>query len=380
MNNIKKCFIAFAILMIGLGAGDAMRGIFSVIFSEHFSLSSNELSQIISISYVGNLIFLGFGGYIIDRINKKIAFQIFIIIWLSAQTLFAFTDNYICILIGMFFIMGTSTLLNTTINIVTPSVFKTSPAFFVNCLFFVQGIGTSFSQSIIGNWAKNFDNWHSINWGLIIIGIISFIIVAFCDFGKNKSEKKIKFNIKKEVFTSKFLILTFMMGCYFIAEHGVLNWAVIYGTNGLNMDSGIISNYIAIFFGGITIGRFIFGFIIDKLGIFKSLRYFSISAAILFLIGVIGGKSTLVIFSLSGLLFSIIYPTLVMSISKLWSKDIAMSISGLVISIASIADIMFNYLFGNITSYLGYKVSFTILPIFMCFYAVVMFLFSKKFE
>ena len=52
MNKKKNIitFAAFLILMVGLGANDAMRGIFSTIFSAHFQLSTAQLSQIVTVS------------------------------------------------------------------------------------------------------------------------------------------------------------------------------------------------------------------------------------------------------------------------------------------------------------------------------------------
>ena len=52
--------------------------------------------------------------------------------------------------------------------------------------------------------------------------------------------------------------------------------------------------------------------------------------------------------------------------------------SGIIISIASLADIAFNALFGNIADILGYKNAFIIMPIFMIIYSLIMFIFSKK--
>lgn len=50
-------------------------------------------------------------------------------IWMAALAVFAFTDNYYLLLAGMFCAMGASTLLNTTLNLVTPLLFASSPAF-----------------------------------------------------------------------------------------------------------------------------------------------------------------------------------------------------------------------------------------------------------
>lgn len=374
LKSKQTIFFSFAVLMFALGASDAMRGVFSFIFTEHFSLNANGLSGIVTISYIGNLLFLAIGGNIIDRMNTKYAFQMFIMILILSQLLFLLTDSYSYLLCGMFVAMGTSTLLNTTINISTPTIFEKSPAFLVNLLFFIQGIGTSLSQSVIGNIAVDFNSWHKVNLGLITIGLIPFILSFFIDFGKKIKKQKI--SVRSEIFSSDFIVMVIMMGCYFIAEHGVLNWLVMYITNGLNLTSA--NTYTSIFFGLITIGRLVLGAFVDKIGVLKSLRYFSIIAAVMFFIGVIGGKKTLILLSLSGFMFSIIYPTLVMLISRIWDINIATSMSGIIISIASLADIAFNALFGNIADIIGYKNAFIIMPIFMIIYSLIMFIFSKK--
>ena len=51
-------YLSFGIVMAGLGANDALRGVFSPIFKDHFTLSSVQISMIIVMSYAGNLIFL----------------------------------------------------------------------------------------------------------------------------------------------------------------------------------------------------------------------------------------------------------------------------------------------------------------------------------
>ena len=157
------------------------------------------------------------------------------------------------------------------------------------------------SQSVIGNIAVDFNSWHTVNLGLIIIGLIPFILSFFMSFG-NKTKKE-KISVKNKIFSADFIIMVIMMGCYFIAEHGVLNWLVMYITTGLNLTSNVANTYTSIFFGLITIGRLVLGAFVDKIGVLKSLRYFSIIAAVMFFIGVIGGEKTLILLSLSGLCF-----------------------------------------------------------------------------
>ena len=53
LKSKQTIFFSFAVLMFALGASDAMRGVFSFIFTEHFSLNANGLSNIVTISYIG---------------------------------------------------------------------------------------------------------------------------------------------------------------------------------------------------------------------------------------------------------------------------------------------------------------------------------------
>lgn len=43
LKSKQTIFFSFAVLMFALGASDAMRGVFSFIFTEHFSLNANGL-------------------------------------------------------------------------------------------------------------------------------------------------------------------------------------------------------------------------------------------------------------------------------------------------------------------------------------------------
>ena len=77
--------------MVGLGSNDSLRGIFSTIFQEHFSLTTTQLGLIVTASYIGNLVFLLVGGNLSTRFSKKRVLQVLILIWMVALALFAFT-------------------------------------------------------------------------------------------------------------------------------------------------------------------------------------------------------------------------------------------------------------------------------------------------
>ena len=110
MKHTRLTFAAFVVLMVGLGSSDSLRGIFSPVFSSHFALSATQLGLIVTVSYIGNLVFLLVGGNVIERFEKKKALLALTGVWMAALAVFAFTDNYYLLLAGMFCAMGASTL------------------------------------------------------------------------------------------------------------------------------------------------------------------------------------------------------------------------------------------------------------------------------
>lgn len=370
-SNRRIALIGFAILMVGLGVSDSLRGIFSGIFQTHFELTAKGLSNIIAVSYAGNLCFLLIGGRIMDKIDRKKAFLGFLAVWMCAMLVFLLTDNYYALLVGMFLAMGASTLLNTSITLITPFIFATSPGMIVNMLFFTQGIGTSGGQSLIGNLASDFGGWKIVTGILFAIGVIAFLVILKLQIPKSTAETVETKNIseKPRKRNGLWILMVVIFGVYFIAEHGMLNWFVIYGTDALGLDQGRAANYMALFFGGMTVGRLVFSPLVDRLKVFPSIALFSVISAVLYAGGIFSGSLWLL--APAGLFCSIIYPTLVMAIGQIYDADQVSTMSGLIISAASLFDIGFNYIYGDIAEQAGYGRSFLIMPAAMVLYTLL---------
>ena len=338
----RLTFFAFVVLMVGLGSNDSLRGIFSTIFQEHFSLTTTQLGLIVTASYIGNLVFLLVGGNLSTRFSKKRVLQVLILIWMVALALFAFTSNYTVLLIGMALALGSSTLLNTTMNLITPLLFATAPGFFVNFLFFTQEIGTSGSQYILGSHADGFAFWQHTNLVLLILGAVAFVLLLFCNVPEEAAAPA-DTPAQKGGYDWRIIVpYVLVFGFYFIAEHGVMNWMVAYGVDGLGLPQASAAKYLSVFFGGMMIGRLCLSPLVDKLGALKSLAAFGGVSCVLYLIGSLGGAVTMPVWAISGLSFSILYPTLVMSIRLYFPAQQVSGAAGTILSIASLADILFN--------------------------------------
>lgn len=372
--------LCFGVLMLGLGSSDSLRGIFSPVFQEHYSVGGRGLSMMVVISYVGNLLFLSVGGEMMDTFDRKKVAMGMLGIWMAAVLLNVLTDSYPMILLSMFLALGASTMLNTTVNLLTPMVCAGYAGMMVNIFFFIQGIGTSGSQFLLGRFAFSYDGWKMINGVLFAVGLVSLGLFAMVNLKPEKEKTKPKTSQKKKPQdmpgASIFWLLVLMMGFYFIGEHGIMNWMLTYCMNALQMPSHTASAYLSIFWGGMTVGRLVFAPVVQKLGVRKSLKYFGGAGTVLFVTGVLSGSKGVILLSSSGLLISILYPTMVLFFQQIYPVSVVATKTGAIISAATIADIVFNAGFGALSDSMGIQISFLILPVCMvlyyCFYLLLL--------
>lgn len=377
----RLTFAAFVVLMVGLGSSDSLRGIFSTIFQQHFALSTTQLGLIVTVSYIGNLVFLLVGGNLSARFAKKRVLQVLMLIWMTALALFALTDSYPVLLVAMALVMGSSTLLNTTMNLITPLLFTAAPGFFVNFLFFTQGIGTSGSQFFLGSMADGFPFWQYTNLGLLVLGAAAFGMLLFCPVPEEPAVAPGALPQAEGRLTDRLgVVVPFVLvfGFYFIAEHGVMNWLVAYGTTGLEMTQAAASRYLSVFYGGVMLGRLVLSPLVDKLGVIRSMQLFGVISGVLYVAGSLGGATLMPLWAASGFFLSILYPTLVMSIRLYFPAQQVSGAAGTIISIASLADILFNVGFGRLVDLAGYRLSICVLPVSMVLFLITFLLFTRK--
>lgn len=371
-QSVRAAFFC-GLLMVILGASDALRGVFLPVFQNEFTLTKFQSSMIIMISYIGNLLFLFIGGYIVDRVNRKKFIAAVILMWMSALAVYVCTSNYIILLIFMIFSMGASTMLSTTVNIITPLCFA-SAAFFINFFNFLQGVGISGAQNIGGRFADSLSSWHIINLLLLIGGALCLVLLIFVKIPENKAhgEKNGSYLSVLKNPACKYLIL--LCGFYYIAEHGLQNWLVTYGNEYLGFTISRSAFFLSMFFGGITIGRLIFAPLVQKFGIMKSMSVYISVAGLLYITGILLERRGIVLVCISGLAFSIIWPTLVLLIGTFYPSSQTGIATGFITGISTVFDIAFNGLFGKLVEGFGFGVSIKVLPLAMLLFCVSFFL------
>lgn len=362
-KNAILAYLGFMILMAALGASDAMRGVFMPIFGEHFARSNAQLSALLTVSYIGNLVFLLIGGRLADRKKRKPAFLLAVLLWLAALILYLLTDSYPCLVAGMFFSMGASTLTSTLINVMTSYIFTGAPAAVVSTLYFIQTIGTTGSQKLAGSCASGFGSWKIANAILLALGAASILVLLFVRFPDRETlpgEKNFRYRDVPRCRAFPLLVLVF--GFYCIAEHSIMNWFVSIGTQAFGLSLDRASTCLALFFGGIMVGRLVFAPLVQKLGVGRSILLFGGAATALYAAGGVLGEAGIWLLVSSGIFFSILYPSMVMLIRSYYPDNGITTATGVVISAATLFDIGWNAVFGGLMDRMGAGSAYLLLP------------------
>ena len=386
--------LVFMLIMVALGISDSNRGVFSSIFERELRLTKPQLSLIVTVSYVGNLLFMLFGGKIADRMDRKKACMGILGLWTAAQILFASTDNYLWLLVGMFVSMGASTLMNTMINILSPFFFGAMAGLYVNVLFFVQGIGTSGNQKITGTLADSYAQYRLLCLGMAVVGVVSLLILSRTRFEKTGDGAKSgeaapaqspasgtegKPGARRTAAVSGMVLaMGLVFGFYFVAEHGIMNWWSMYCSQGLGLDNGMASTSVSLFFGTMTAGRLLMAPVVQKLGSRRSILILGGAGTLLYLTGVLLGVKGVLLLGISGIFLSIVYPTMVLLLQELFPKERITAMTGMVISIGTLFDIAFNAMFGSLVTSAGFGVCRLIFPVAIAVFYILFFMVTGR--
>ena len=154
----------------------------------------------------------------------------------------------------------------------------------------------------------------------------------------------------------------FALGFYVFAEMGTGNWFVNFIEKTYSYDKSKSSFYLALFFGIFTFGRLVGGFVAEKFGYIKTVLVSLIIALVLYITGINLGQSGLVIISISGLFFAVTFPTIVVTISKVFKENGAYA-TGIIVTISSTTNMVLNMVIGFLNDNIGVYKAFYLIPI-----------------
>lgn len=238
------------------------------------------------------------------------------------------------------------------------------------------GLGTIISPFIM-SYSLTHSSWNIgyrivgfIQLGIALILLLTLPIWKKVNFKREEVTSNEKIGIK-EVFKTKGTIFLFIgFFAYCAQEATSMNWASTYLVNYKGIEEETAAMFGSLFFIGMTIGRFISGFISNKLGDRWMVR---IGTAII-LIGIIFllipgvQEITLTGLIIVGLGCAPIYPSIIHSTPLNFGKDKSGSIIGIQMASAYVGSTFMPPLFGI----LGNKIGFELYPFYLLIFVILM--------
>ena len=351
------------VIMISIALAENFRGVFIPEFKVQFAISDTDIGIIDSMGTLGYLLFTFIGSILCQRLGQKKVFIAGLSVMIISMLMYFGTNTEGMLYINIFVLNIGLAFTSIAINTVIPVLAVGFQAVLMNATHFCYGLGASSAAYIGGNLLNDGYSWNSIYFAVGIFFVILLMLFLFVKVPNvSKSEKVENKSLYKSKNNNTIMGMIILgLGFYVFAEFSTGTWFINYLTENLSMSAKLSSSYMSLFFIMLTIGRLTGGFIVEKIGYLKSIIIYLVIAFLLYSSGVIVGNNAIILVSISGFFFSIVYPTTLLCIGKIFENNSAGAI-GIVVTFSSLVRMMLSAIFGKINDLIGTRVAFYIIP------------------
>lgn len=247
------------------------------------------------------------------------------------------------------------------------------------------GVGAATSPYIMSYCLTGGFGWHSgyraVSMIQIVLTVILFISLPLW---KKRSEENAAGEVQAKTIGLKGavqikgvwqILLTFFAYCALEQTAGI--WASSYLVQHRGVDAVTAASFASLFYLGITFGRFLCGFVADKLGDRRMIRLGIITAivgAVMILIPIGVDIVALMGLIIVGLGCAPIYPSVIHSTPDNFGKENSQAIIGIQMASAYVGTTFMPPLFGWVASVAG----IALYPVFLLVFGMIMLVMSEK--
>ena len=359
--NYKSTIFFIFFNMAIIGFIECMRGVFVEQFKSTFNITDSYIGFMFAIATLGYIISTYIGGIFCSKFGQRKVFLYSMLIMSISYILTAIAPNFVLFSLAIFVTNIGSGLQAISVNSISPILFVTYQTILINLTHFFYGFGVTLGQQFSGKMAENNIHFKYVYIGAFVLFLLSYLVslkLKFPDISFEKANLNPFYAFKDKLV----IIFIFAQGFYVFSEVGFSNWFVNFATNSYNYSIATATSYLSLFFFMFTFGRLIGGFIVNKFGIKKSMTVSLICATLLFSSGYLLQSEFTVLMSISGLFFSIVFPTTITMITKVFDKNTSYTM-GVILTYVSAVNMSFNYIVGIFNDSIGIYPSFSLISI-----------------
>ena len=335
----------------------------------------------VPVSYMGLVSMVISGGTIVsslfsDRLTRKLGTRIVTVasVFLTVLALFGFsvsTRFWMLILFAVPYGLGAGTI-DAALNNYVALHYKAKHMSWLHCFW---GVGTIVSPFLMryalehGVWNDGYRLVGLLQLGIAVLLLVTLPVWKVNQNAVSKSEKPVGLGGALKIKGVPFLLLGFFAYC--AAEATAMQWASTYFVEVKGIAADRAAGLAALFYIGITAGRFVSGFITDKLGDRRMIRLGTgilTCGILLLLLPLRSEMAAFAGFLVIGFGCAPIYPCIIHSTPYHFGAENSGAIIGIQMASAYVGSTFIPPLFGL----LGNAVSFSILPVYLLAFFVLM--------
>lgn len=250
---------------------------------------------------------------------------------------------------------------------------------FLNLMAVLHGLGSMIAPLIAGWMLSQSISWRIIyRWDLIVIALFILFFI-FLRFPHSKRVESVQLNfreIPRVAFKGQMPWFYTSIAFYVAAEIGVASWLVTFLQDVRHISVATSSQALSLFFGMMMLGRLLGSFIVQRIGYLRSILFAAFGALLCISLGLFGPQYFSIFLPLTGLFFSIIFPTLTAAASEGQVKNVN-TILGVLFTFAGLGALIGPWLVGWASDLFSLQIGFGVNILFSALTLVSTFILLK---
>lgn len=375
-SSLYSIFIIFLLMLI-ISIFTSVRGCFIPFLIKDFSINNSIIGIILTAYAMGSIVGSYLAGVLCEKYNHKIIIILGLLLLAVILMLMPYVSNVNTLIITYFFSSIACHFLFIPLSSLVPVILIGFEILLMNLTHAMYGIGSSFTQRIAGTLLASGMEWSEI---YKYIGIICFCTIPFVLLMKLPNMKiihKRKSGNRNDIFKSKILyLLIFSFGFFLSTEAFINNWFINYMTTSYSFSADKSSFYSSIYYVFMATGRIFGSYILLKISKTKGLKFCIICSSLCIALGLLLKEQGIIIISLSGLFTSICFPTFMIIVDEIFSKNASFAIGVVNTNIIIVNTIMTNII-AILNDTIGTYYCFFLAPIFAVL-SLILFIISER--
>jgi fucose permease len=369
------CFLAFFVF----GLTDNLKGPTLPAMMQEMNITYGTGGNIFFGQYLGFLIATLFTGLLADRFGLKAVILlagVFLLIGVGGYSTFHST----WLLAASIFLLGLGLGgMELGPNALIVSVHPERKGLFLNLMSVFHGMGSMIAPFAAGWLLVQNVSWRTIyRWESLFI-LAFFVYFVFLRFPQKEAQPHEALDFKqlsRVAFQPSLIWFYISIALYVAVEIGIASWMVTFLQNEHALSVKASTTSLTIFFGTLMLGRFIGGFIVHRIGYLRSILFAAVGSVLCIAIGLFGPASLSFFLPLTGLFFSIIFPTITAAVSDIHTEN-ANSILGMLFTCAGLGGLVGPWIIGWASDAFGLQLGFSVNLIFALLMTVAILVLMK---